>query len=819
MIKVNHINKSFGESNKIKVLKDISIDFPEKGLVVLLGHSGSGKTTFLNILGGLEKADEGKIEMFQEHINLSSEKAWNNIRSKEVGYIFQNYHLIPKLTVYDNVALSLRILGYRDEKEIEKRVFYTLEAVGMLNFRGRLTSQLSGGQQQRVAIARAIVKNPKVILADEPTGNLDSKNTYELMNIIQKISQDKLFILVSHEKNLVKHYADRIIELKDGKVVADYINEKSTYTFVDDNTIYLKDLNEDAKIEQDKWRVELFSDDDEPQVPYKVTIVVRNNTLYLDLTGSIKNYKILNQDHTIQLNRDNVSTDVKMSEKGSDFDLSVLQHDQDKKREKPFLSIKDALKKSFVSLFSLSKRAKVMFFVFALMGLVIAVGIPFLMNIRSERVIYISDQKDLVTIDSVAASGVNYKLLQAIKEEDDDSFYINIFSETPIVFDSISLGGRMPYFINAELGIHDHLFSYHLMHGKLPTNKYEIAIDYSIIYDDFNKNISRLKDAGIWDYEMIIGRKVINPYLPDKPFVITAVVNTGAKRVFAAKEAMVFLGSNEGKGILSYEMFVDDPEFIYTGRFPVPYDLDITRYEVMIPKELLRFYPELETWDFESEELFEIDYKVYVSGCYEYLGEKNFENTLLLPLEDVSLRLYQYTINQRRIAIVSRSPARTTIAVNTLFSKAQVLWPYDDAANEGKVFLLGLRSFIVLGILLVFLSIAGVYFMLKASMTSEIYKISVYRALGVSKLDIVKQYIIEILVTMTFSSLVVFLISTLLISDIQNLLVGSGNYFLVTFGGIMLGVGLIYSIGFVGLIPITRLLSKSPSQILSQYDI
>ena len=186
MIKVNHLNKSFGKNNRIKVIKDLSIDFPEKGLVVLLGHSGSGKTTFLNILGGLETADEGSIEMFEKNIKLASEKAWGKIRSSDIGYIFQNYHLIPKLTVYENVAMSLRILGYQDEKEIEKRVFYTLEAVGMLNFRGRLSTQLSGGQQQRVAIARAIVKNPKVILADEPTGNLDSKNTYEVMNIDRK---------------------------------------------------------------------------------------------------------------------------------------------------------------------------------------------------------------------------------------------------------------------------------------------------------------------------------------------------------------------------------------------------------------------------------------------------------------------------------------------------------------------------------------------------------------------------------------------------------------------------------------------------------
>ena len=819
MIKVNHLNKSFGKNNRIKVIKDLTIDFPEKGLVVLLGHSGSGKTTFLNILGGLETADEGSIEMFEKNIKLTSEKAWGNVRRKDIGYIFQNYHLVPKLTVYENVAMSLRILGYQDEKEIEKRVFYTLDAVGMLNFRGRLSTQLSGGQQQRVAIARAIVKNPKVILADEPTGNLDSKNTYEVMNIIQKIAEDKLVILVSHEKHLVKHYADRIIEVKDGIIINDYINEKTNYNFVDDNTIYLKDLNDDAMIKENKWNVELFSDDDEPKVPYKITMIVRNKTLYLDVSGSIKNYKILNQDRTIQLNKEQMSSDVKMNHKGSEFDLSILSHDENRKRNRSFLSLGKAIKNSFLSLFNLSKKSKMMFFVFALMGFVIAVGIPFLMNVKSERVMYVSDQENLINVRYIASSGANYRLLQAVKEAGDDSFYINIYRRSRIIFNTPNLLGENAIYINADLGIHDHLASNHLLYGRLPENKYEIAIDYSLILEDYTESISQLKTAGIWDYEMIIGREVVNLYLPEKPFVITAVVNSGAKRVYAAREAMVFLGSNDDRRMLSYEMFVDDPDFIFTGRLPRDYDSNLGRYEVMIPKDFLSFYTDLEDWDFESGEPYQVDYQVYASGYYEYVGEKNFSQTILLPAEDLSLRLFQYTTNQRNVTISSRNPERTMIAIDALFSTAQIDWPYQIAANEGKVFLLGLQSFIILGVLLVILSIACVHFMLKASMTSRIYEISVYRALGVKKFDIVKQYLVEILITMTFSSLTLYLIATLLIKEIQNVLIGSANYFLVSLEGVLIGVIIIYSIGLVGLIPISRLLSKSPAQILSDYDI
>jgi putative ABC transport system permease protein len=252
-------------------------------LIVLLGQSGSGKTTFLNIMGGLEKASAGEIEIGDQIIKSGSSQTWDAIRNQDIGYIFQNYHLIPTLTVYENIALSLRILGLKDEKEIERRVLYTLKAVKMHHFRARYINQLSGGQQQRIAIARAIVKNPQVILADEPTGNLDTRNTFEIMNIIKKISEEKLVILVTHEKNLVNHYADRIIEIKDGTILNDYLNEKKSHYAIDDHTIFLKDLKRDQDIHSAYWNIDAYHEDDEFKKPNEVTLIIRNETLYLNV--------------------------------------------------------------------------------------------------------------------------------------------------------------------------------------------------------------------------------------------------------------------------------------------------------------------------------------------------------------------------------------------------------------------------------------------------------------------------------------------------------------------------------------------------------
>ena len=222
MLKLVNVNKYFNrfKSNQIHVINNTSLDLEDNGLIALLGESGSGKTTLLNAMGGLDKVNNGKIyidgKKLPKHFSYKKDK----IRTLNIGYIFQNFNLLDNLTVFDNVALSLKMIGIKNKKEIEEKVNYVLKKTNMYRFRNRLCTALSGGQRQRVAIARALVKNPKVIIADEPTGNLDSNNTIEVMNIIKSISKEKLVILVTHEKEIAEFYASKIIRLEDGKIIS-----------------------------------------------------------------------------------------------------------------------------------------------------------------------------------------------------------------------------------------------------------------------------------------------------------------------------------------------------------------------------------------------------------------------------------------------------------------------------------------------------------------------------------------------------------------------------------------------------------------------
>src|SRR5690554_3214982 len=194
MIKLRNVNKYFNykKRNQIHVANNISLDFPTTGLVCLLGPSGSGKTTLLNLISGLDKAHSGSIEI--DGRIVEKEKDWTYLRNYKFGYIFQNYLLLPEFSVYENLEFRLKEYKLSNE-EVERRIDYVLREVGIEKFKYRMHSELSGGQQQRISIARELIKSPDIYIADETTGNIDEKNTTQVMNILKKLSVKSLVIL------------------------------------------------------------------------------------------------------------------------------------------------------------------------------------------------------------------------------------------------------------------------------------------------------------------------------------------------------------------------------------------------------------------------------------------------------------------------------------------------------------------------------------------------------------------------------------------------------------------------------------------------
>lgn len=221
MLEIKHIKKSYKTGDFVqKALNDVSIQFRQNEFVAILGPSGSGKTTLLNVLGGLDHYDSGNLIINGKSTKNFKAADWDAYRNNSVGFIFQSYNLIGHISIQDNVEMALTLSNVK-KKERRKRAREALKSVGLLEHAHKRPNQLSGGQMQRVAIARSLVNNPDIILADEPTGALDSNTSKQIMDLIQKIASDKLVIMVTHNQDLAYQYATRVIEVKDGKVVSD----------------------------------------------------------------------------------------------------------------------------------------------------------------------------------------------------------------------------------------------------------------------------------------------------------------------------------------------------------------------------------------------------------------------------------------------------------------------------------------------------------------------------------------------------------------------------------------------------------------------
>lgn len=249
MLQVRNLTKIYKLAKKDKgkqvvALNNVSIDFPDRGMVFLLGKSGSGKSTLLNAIGGLDTFDEGEIIIKGKSSENFKQSDFDSYRNTYIGFIFQEYNILEEFTIGKNLELALELQGKNADRSVVENL---LEEVDLKGFYKRKPNQLSGGQKQRVAIARALIKNPEIIMADEPTGALDSRTGTQVMETLKKLSKNKLVIVVTHDREFAEYYGDRIIELKDGSILTDETKKEiiakkseSGVSFIDNKLVHIK---------------------------------------------------------------------------------------------------------------------------------------------------------------------------------------------------------------------------------------------------------------------------------------------------------------------------------------------------------------------------------------------------------------------------------------------------------------------------------------------------------------------------------------------------------------------------------------------------
>ncbi|MCI9597933.1 MAG: ABC transporter ATP-binding protein/permease [Firmicutes bacterium] len=810
MVKLEHVNKYFNKrkKNEIHVIHDTSLEMASSGLVALLGPSGCGKTTLLNAIGGLDKVNSGQIFVNGQRITKRRSGKIDQIRNLNVGYIFQNYNLVDNMTVFDNVALALKMVGVKDKKEIRDKVHYVLEKVGMYRYRNRYADMLSGGERQRVGIARAIVKDPAIVIADEPTGNLDSKNTLEVMNIIRSISQNKLVILVTHEEKLADFYASRIIRIKDGKVVSDEENDHAAHLdYRLESKIYLKDIKDHKRLKTDLYNIDFYNDS---SAPIGLDIVVRNGNIYIQAKGETDRMELVGEDSSIELVDDHYRKMTKEESLENSFDRKKLKargHRRYTSILNPFAMVKRGFKTVFN--YPILKKILLIGFLISAMFITYAVSNIFgVLDITDDE--FVTADKSYLTIVSKHSDVKDY-----LKYEKSGNFQYIMPGDAKIMLampykDYYQLQGQSAA-LGGCLSDYEKLKTSDLKYGRLPENPQEIVIDAMILKSAIKE--SGTKMAGFGTQKSFLNQAVSVPNMPDMKIV--GITDLQSPCIYGDQSIFINLlanatGDSEGVSedretegettLLDYHLKEKDVT-LKSGAWPKkPYEVVVNeshKEEMPLGKEI-------------AEKV--NGHKLKVTGYYT---DKDNSDFLLVSNETI-----KYNLIKTRSDITA-CPVDKEAAISQLQNaKVNVKDIYAESkeAYEKEIFQ-SMRSALIMAGVVLAVSFIEIFLIIRASFLSRVKEVGVYRAIGVKKGDIYKMFLGEILAITTMASVPGYLFMAYIMNKLSGYDIFS-NMFLVNLPVMVLCAALLYGFNLVfGLLPVFRTMRKRPAAILSRTDI
>lgn len=862
MIKVNNLNKYYNKnkSNEIHVINDISLELPSYGLISFLGASGSGKTTLLNVIGGLDKA-QGNISYDSFEMNKYEMGKIDKFRNENFGYVFQTYNLLLNETVYDNLKIALELIDIYDEKESSSRIEYALKSVGMYKYRKKKASQLSGGQQQRVAIARALVKHCKVIIADEPTGNLDSANAIEVMNILKSISSKTLVLLVTHNESLANFYSDSIFKIEDGKIIDSYVNENSSsLSHTNDNIIYLKDLDL-TEVNNDSISVKLYSNEEKD---INLEIVERNNTFYIRSNKKIK----LVENSNIELKNEHYKPVEKQVIKEYDYDDSFFNNSL--KKRNIFQDLSNSLKHSFQSFIKPTKKIKIIYISLLLLGILFSICAISIANaikvdtsninaddnyyVLSNKNYYMSEDFDelrqnlisenITSIQMVHTGyyefSYQYNFVEKMRYNgsygqmyyNDDVNSILYGSEPKVNEVAISLGLAdllLEKFSNCfnsyedlyKLSLSDYdnskivgiVDSKHMMVYLNRKDYLENVTSYCYVIDDHQRYYDIEKEYDT--YEIVLGRDLnesdlntSNILISDKYPDYEEVVDTDIPGIGYV------VGVYRMKDVeYSYKDIILNADHIEKLYVAYKYSYDVEDYVLVEGRK-----PEKENeclisiyYDKEIGEEFE-GYKIVgrYNASTQLLRANILFSTSALSIDEYSKKVFLINNEEQLLESINE----TDFVLKNMYENE-----YDIIKEENK------EAMAIYGVLGIICLIAGsimILFLMRSKMINDIYNIGVYRSLGSSKFKIYLKYFTDVIIMVTFTALIAYIIimfAYFTAIDSINDYFGS-ELFSRGLGVPLLGVLVLYGVNIIfGLLPIYTLLKKTPAEILAKYDI
>ena len=832
MLKLQNVDKYFyrRRPNQIHVINGTTLEFGESGLTALLGPSGCGKTTLLNVIGGLDKADKGKIYINGKRITGRSAGAVDKIRNLNIGYIFQNYNLINNMTVFENVAMVLRMVGIKDKKEIREKVEYALDLVGMYRYRKRYADMLSGGERQRVGIARAIVKNPSIIIADEPTGNLDSANTLEVMNIIKAISREKLVILVTHEEGLAEFYADRIIRLKDGKVISDDANKNvEGLDYRIENRIYLKDINDSKTYSDGENSLRVFNESGEK---VDLDIVISRGNIFIKSRDNSSRMEIVDDNSCIELVDDHYRALTADEAEARKFHAERFASSKPLKHSSIY-NLFTMLASGFrtVSNYHILKKVLLAGFVASAMFITYAVSnVAGILNLHDEK--FVQDDKSYIGVEEQKISVDDY-----LSYESDPSVAYAMPGSGRIYmkmkYDEFWQTSDSGTVIGGSLSSSESLQPDDIKYGSLPEKKYDVVVD-ELILKRLKANNSEIIMAGYKNADELIGRHLTLKNLPE--FTIVGITDKQSPCIYASPDLFINMLANNGGEDDYYDSEEDAEE---TGE-DVQYD-DEGNVKAVTPEasklldyalysEKLKLTEGSKSPENDYEILVDNDYsksmkigseiktkinghKLKVVGYYtcDTVKGEFFVNTNMIK--------YRLIREQENMTLKPADSKKTTIAA--LRDKgAKVRDLYESQKKEYRNERLSvIKTFLIVAGIIIIISLIEVFLMMRASFLSRIKEVGTLRAIGVKKTDIYRMFMGEIIAITCLASIPGWLLMTYIVYKLQS--ISAVAEMLTCNQMTMLGsLAIIFAFNLMfGLIPVMHTLAKRPAAILARTDV
>ena len=809
MIEIKNLNKYYNKGKKSEqhVLNGINLELGSTGLVCILGESGSGKTTLLNTIGGLDTFSDGSIKVEGIEFTKYDPKRMEPIRNDRFDYIFQNYYLLPDYSVAYNVKLALNRFKLT-EQEKEERADYVLNMLGMGKFKKKLVSKLSGGQRQRVSIARALVKSPDIILADEPTGNLDEENTLRTMSILKSISKECLVILVTHEKRIAKFFGDRIIEICDGKIVRDAANHAaSAYERSDDSNIYLKEM--DCKnLESDFADFKVYYDGGQAPEKISLNLAWKDGKIYIQNNMGC-DILLEGQENGVQM----------LDEERPKFDMDEIEkvsYNLEKPASKgtAHLAAKEIWRMALENIRLMGKKQAFIIVILLVTAVLLSVSTAEFVNTVSvdEQAIIETDshyvQLKMTKVTSFRAIEQRADTLEFIRENMKDDSHGDVFFTPDANLYLVGFGFiQMKELTQAVKGYSfvpvSKLKEENLVAGKMPGGRNEIVIDRNII----NKlKKSTEVTASLYKTEKDYLDKSFKVSGSRETLKIVGISDTEQPAIYCRQNILVGLDVKGDSIADAKELKEACPEECK--------DIQIADDEMYVRKSLFDAMDMKLGMEERMGDGIDMVYKIAgtfpdSAGADFAFSEKGCQDMRdCMICERAACKIY----TQDKKASMEFFGKAAKKYMNSF--KLEQSSPYDDelkAYKKEHSITVDAKKLITL--VIVAISLLMVYFMIKSNAMSRIGELTVYRLLGISKSSILKAYILEMALMTCYTSVPAVLVTSVVIKFVSSV-PSLGIAMIFPWWSVLIlliGIFLVHTI--ISILPIYGILSKPPATL------